>query len=190
VEKLHSLTSNHHQGVVAFISLIPYVDLEEVVVRVMERGEAPLVLLLDGVTDVRNFGAIARSAECAGAHALVLPAKGAAPINADALKTSSGALSRIPVCRTPNLQSDNYYHIDIGLQLVAATEKSDTLIYRCDFRLPTALVMGAEDAGISKPVLKLCDRQVRIPLQGAIGSLNVSAAAAVALFEAVRQRTK
>jgi 23S rRNA (guanosine2251-2'-O)-methyltransferase len=158
------------------------------VVRVMERGETPLLLLLDGVTDVRNFGAIARSAECAGAHALVLPAKGAAPINADALKTSSGALSRIPVCRTPNLQSAIYYLKDSGLQLVAATEKADDVLYNCDFRLPTALVMGAEDAGISKPVLKLADRQVRIPLQGAIGSLNVSAAAAVALFEAVRQR--
>jgi 23S rRNA (guanosine2251-2'-O)-methyltransferase len=118
----------------------------------------------------------------------VLPAKGAAPINADALKTSSGALSRIPVCRTPNLPSAIYYLKDSGLQLVAATEKADALLYDCDFRLPTALVLGAEDAGISKPVLKLSDRQVRIPLQGAIGSLNVSAAAAVALFEAVRQR--
>jgi 23S rRNA (guanosine2251-2'-O)-methyltransferase len=188
VEKLHSLTSNHHQGVVAFTSLIPYVDLEVVVMRVLERGEAPLVVLLDGVTDVRNFGAIARSAECAGAHALVLPAKGAAPINADALKTSSGALSRIPVCRTPNLPSAIYYLKDSGLQLVAVTEKADTLIYDCDVRLPTALVMGAEDTGISKTVLKLADRQARIPLQGAIGSLNVSAAAAVALFEVVRQR--
>ena len=188
VEKLHSLTPNHHQGVVAFTALIPYVALEEVIARVTERGAAPLVALLDGVTDVRNFGAIARSAECAGAHALVLPAKGAAPINADALKTSSGALSRIPVCRTPNLPSAIYYLKDSGLQLVAVTEKAGALLYDCDFRLPTALVMGAEDAGISKTVLKLCDRQARIPLQGAIGSLNVSAAAAVALFEAVRQR--
>jgi 23S rRNA (guanosine2251-2'-O)-methyltransferase len=188
-EKLHSLTANQHQGVVAFMPLIPYAELEDVVTRAVERGAAPLVLLLDGVTDVRNFGAIARSAECAGAHALVLPAKGAAPINADALKTSSGALSRIPVCRTPNLPSAIYYLKDCGLQLVAATEKSDALLYTCDFRLPTALVLGAEDSGISKAVLRLCDRQVRIPLQGAIGSLNVSAAAAVALFEAVRQRT-
>jgi 23S rRNA (guanosine2251-2'-O)-methyltransferase len=188
VEKLHGLTANHHQGVVAFISLIPYADLEEVMARVMERGEVPLVVLLDGVTDVRNFGAIARSAECAGAHALVLPAKGAAPVNADALKTSSGALSRIPVCRTPNLASAIYYLKDSGLQLVAATEKADAVLYDCDFRLPTALVMGAEDTGISRPVLKLADRQVHIPLQGAIGSLNVSAAAAVALFEVVRQR--
>jgi 23S rRNA (guanosine2251-2'-O)-methyltransferase len=190
IEKLNSLTANHHQGVVAFTSPVPYADLEEVVVRVIESGEVPLIVLLDGVTDVRNFGAIARSAECAGAHALVLPAKGAAPVNADALKTSAGALSRIPVCRTPNLPSAIYYLKDSGLQLVAATEKADALLYSCDFRLPTALVMGAEDTGISRPVLKLADRQVHIPLQGAIGSLNVSAATAVALFEAVRQRQK
>jgi 23S rRNA (guanosine2251-2'-O)-methyltransferase len=188
VEKLNGLAGGHHQGVVAYAPLIPYANLEELLAGVIARGETPLLLLLDGVTDVRNFGAIARSAECAGAHAIVLPAKGAAPINADALKTSSGALSRIPVCKTPNLPSAIYLLKDSGLQIVAATEKAKEPLYGCDFRLPTALVLGAEDTGISRTVLKLTDRQVRIPLQGAIGSLNVSAAAAVALFEIVRQR--
>ncbi|MDR3235741.1 MAG: 23S rRNA (guanosine(2251)-2'-O)-methyltransferase RlmB [Prevotellaceae bacterium] len=187
-EKLNSLTTANHQGVAAFIPLIPYADLDNIIIDVTEKGGVPLVLLLDGVTDVRNFGAIARSAECAGVHAIVTPAKGAAAINADALKTSSGALNRIPVCRTPNLRTAIYYLKDSGLQIVSATEKADMPLYDCDFRLPTALVVGAEDTGISDAILKCSDVKVKIPLQGAIQSLNVSVAAAVALFEAVRQR--
>ncbi len=188
IEKLNSLTPATHQGVAAFISMIPYVSLEEIVPGIIEKGETPLVLLLDGVTDVRNFGAIARSAECAGVHALVVPAKGAAPINADALKTSAGALNRIPVCRVPNLRTAVYYLKDSGLQLVAATEKAASSLYHCDLKKPTALIMGSEDTGISEGLLKLCDEQVKIPLNGEIQSLNVSAATAVILFEAVRQR--
>jgi 23S rRNA (guanosine2251-2'-O)-methyltransferase len=187
-ERLDNLVGINHQGVVACTTLIPYLDLDDLVTRLMECEEAPLVVLLDGVTDVRNFGAIARAAECAGVHALVLPGKSIAPINAAALKTSSGALSRIPVCKTPNLSTAIYTLRDSGLQIVSATEKAEGLMYDCDFRLPTALVLGAEDTGISNIVLKLSDRQVRIPLQGAIGSLNVSVAAGVVLFEAVRQR--
>jgi 23S rRNA (guanosine2251-2'-O)-methyltransferase len=190
IEKLNSLTVASHQGVAAFVSLISYATIEDVIIHIMEQGEAPLILLLDGVTDVRNFGAIARSAECAGVHAIVVPAKGAASINADALKTSAGALNRIPVCRVPNLRTAVYYLKDSGIQLISATEKSSELVYTCDLQLPTAIVLGAEDTGISDTILKLSDKQVKIPLQGAIQSLNVSAAAAVMLFEAVRQRNQ
>lgn len=188
VEKLNSLTTTSHQGVAAYLPLIEYADLETVVSGVLARGECPLVLLLDGVTDVRNFGGIARSAECAGVHLIVVPAKGAAPVNTDAIKTSAGALSRIPVCRTPSLRTAIYFLKDSGLHIVAATEKAPGTIYEHDFASPTALVMGAEDAGISDAVLKLADASVRIPLGGNIASLNVSAATAVVLFEAIRQR--
>lgn len=188
VEKLNKLTPKNHQGVVAFTSLIEYANLEEVVIGVIEEGKVPLLLLLDGVTDVRNFGAIARSAECAGAHAIVVPAKGAAQINGDAMKTSAGALNIIPVCRVPSLRAAIYFLRDSGIQVVSATEKASDDLYQTDFSLPTAIVMGSEEVGISNDVVKLSDRLVKIPLCGDIASLNVSAAAAVALFEAVRQR--
>jgi 23S rRNA (guanosine2251-2'-O)-methyltransferase len=188
VEKLNSLTSVTHQGVVAYLPLIEYTDLETALSGVAQRGECPLVLLLDGVTDVRNFGGIARSSECAGVHLLIVPAKGAAPINTDAIKTSAGALNHIPVCRVPNLRTAIYFLKDSGLQIVATTERAPSLLYAADFTKPTAIVVGAEDVGISEPVLKLADSAVRIPLQGDIASLNVSAAAAIVLFEAVRQR--
>ena len=188
IEKLNTLTSAHHQGVAAYVALIMYADIEEIIRQITERKEAALLLLLDGVTDVRNFGAIARSAECAGVHAIVIPAKGAAPINADALKTSAGALSRIPVCRVPNLRTALYHLKDSGIQIAAATEKASKLVYDCDFKQPTAIVMGAEDIGISEIALKLSDEKVKIPLQGEIQSLNVSVATAVLLFEVVRQR--
>jgi len=188
IEKLNSFTSASHQGVAAFVSLITYVDIAEIIGQITERQEIPLLLLLDGVTDVRNFGAIARSAECAGVHAIVIPAKGAAPINADALKTSAGALTRIPVCRVPNLRTALYYLKDSGIQIVSATEKATKLVYDCEFKHSTAIIMGAEDVGVSEAVLKLSDEKVKIPLQGEIQSLNVSAATAVVLFEVVRQR--
>ena len=188
IEKLNSLTTTHHQGVAAFLPLIEYADLETVVSDVLQRGEKPLILLLDGLTDVRNFGGIARSAECAGVHAIVVPAKGAAPINTDAIKTSAGALSRIPVCRVPNLRTALYFLKENDIRIVAATEKSSCTLYENDFAQPTAIVMGAEDVGVSDAVLKLCDATIRIPMHGSIASLNVSAATAVVLFEVVRQR--
>ncbi len=189
IEKLNSLTSSNHQGVAAYLPLIEYVDLETCIKKVVQQGETPLVLLLDGVTDVRNFGGIARSAECAGVHLIVVPAKGAAPINTDAIKTSAGALGRIPVCRVPNLKTAIYFFKDNGIKIVAATEKATLKLYDNDFTGPTAIVMGAEDTGISDGVLKLSDAAVRIPLQGNIASLNVSVATAVTLFEVVRQRS-
>ena len=181
VEKLNRLTRGNHQGVVAQISPIGYVELNDILERV-------LIVLFDGVTDVRNFGAIARSAECAGAHGLIVPLKNAAPVNSEAIRSSAGALTAIPVCRVGSIRNTLKALQAEGYQVVGATEKSRKLLYDADFRKPTALVMGAEDTGISKEVLKLCDEQLAIPMIGKIESLNVSAAAAVLLFEIVRQR--
>ena len=187
VEKLNRLTRGNHQGVVAQISPIGYVELNDILERVPE-DETPLIVLFDGVTDVRNFGAIARSAECAGAHGLIVPLKNAAPVNSEAIRSSAGALTAIPVCRVGSIRNTLKALQAEGYQVVGATEKSRKLLYDADCRKPTALVMGAEDTGISKEGLKLCDEQLAIPMIGKIESLNVSAAAAVLLFEIVRQR--
>ncbi len=187
VEKLNRLTRGNHQGVVAQIAAIEYVEVADILERVPE-DETPLIVVFDGVTDVRNFGGIARSAECAGVHGLIAPLKNSAPVNADAIKTSAGALNKIPVCRVGSIRNTLKALQAEGFQIVAATEKSRKLIYDADFRRPTVIVMGAEDTGISKEVLKLCDEQLAIPLIGSIESLNVAAAAAVMLFEVVRQR--
>lgn len=187
VEKLNRLTRGNHQGVVAQMAAIDYVTVEDILERVPE-DETPLIVVFDGVTDIRNFGGIARSAECAGAHGLITPLKNSAPVNADAIKTSAGALNVIPVARVGSIRNTLKSLQMEGFQIVAATEKSRKLLYDTDFRKPTAIVMGAEDVGISKEVLKLCDEQLAIPLIGHIESLNVSAAAAIMLFEVVRQR--
>ena len=177
----------NHQGVVAQISAIVYSDIDEILAAIPE-GTPGLVVVFDGVTDVRNFGGIARSAECAGVHGLIVPMKNAAPVNADALKSSAGALNIIPVVRVGSIRNTLKLLQAEGFQVVAATEKSEKVLYDADFTHPTAIVMGSEDEGISKEVLKLCDEQVAIPLKGRIESLNVAAAAAVMLYEAVRQR--
>ena len=187
VEKLNRLVRGNHQGVVAQIAAIAYVQLDDILERVPD-DETPLVVVIDGVTDVRNFGAIARSAECAGAHGLIAPLKNSAPVNAEAIRASAGALTTIPVCRVGSIRNTIKTLQAEGFQVVAATEKSRKLLYDADLRRPTALVMGAEETGISKEVLKLCDERLAIPLIGRIESLNVSAAAAVMLFEVVRQR--
>lgn len=192
VEKLNRLTRNgNHQGVVAVVAAIEYKDINELAEELEAKiaaGEAPLVMLMDSVTDIRNFGAIARSAECAGAAALIMPAKNSAPVNAEAIKSSAGALTLIPVSRVGSLKGAVTLLKNIGMQCVGATEKSNTLVYEADFTKPTVIVMGAEDKGISRDILNLCDIQAGIPLVGRIESLNVSAAAAVILFEARRQR--
>jgi len=191
VEKLNRLTKNaNHQGVAAAAAAIEYVDIAEVVTAVEQRGEVPLIVVFDGVTDVRNFGGIARSAECAGVHALVMPIKNSAPVNADAIKSSAGALNRVPVCRVGSIRNTLRYLQERGIQIAAASEKADKPLWDANLRKPTALVMGSEESGISKEVLKMCDTRLAIPLRGAIESLNVSAAAAVLLFEAVRQRQR
>ena len=188
VEKLNRLTRGNHQGVVAQISAIEYVGLADILERVPE-DETPLVVIFDGVTDVRNFGAIARSAECAGAHGLITPLKNSAPVNAEAIRSSAGALTTIPVCRVGSVRNTLKALQAEGFQVVAATEKSRKLLYDADFRRPTVIVMGAEDTGISKEVLKLCDEQLAIPLIGHIESLNVSAAAETpAIVRSIRER--
>lgn len=188
-ERLDRLAKGgNHQGVVAFVAATEYADLEEIMNELQEEGEMPFILLLDQITDVRNFGAIARTAECAGVHAIVVPAKGAAPLSADAMKTSAGALNYIPVCRVPNLKTAIFLLKNYDVQIVAATEKSDSDHFAADFNRPTAIILGAEDTGISRSNLDLSDCKVGIPLQGSIESLNVSAAAAVLMFECVRQR--
>jgi 23S rRNA (guanosine2251-2'-O)-methyltransferase len=195
-EKLDSLVGRvAHQGVVAAVAQIDYVPFEKTIDACMaeanaKNGSMPLVVLLDGVSDVRNFGAIARSCECAGVNAIILPAKGGAPINADALKTSAGALMRLPACKVSNLKVAVYYLQQCGFRIVACTEHSDRSIYDVDFQKPTAIILGSEDKGISDSILALCDDAAAIPMTGGTGSLNVSNAAAVVLFEAVRQRIK
>lgn len=187
VEKLNRLTRGNHQGVVAQIAAIDYVELQDILDRVPE-DETPLIVMFDGVTDIRNFGGIARSAECAGAHGIITSLKSSAPVNAEAMKASAGALSRIPVCRVGSIRNTIKALQAEGFQVVAATEHSRKLMYDADLRKPTVIIMGSEENGISKEALKLCNEQLAIPLIGAIESLNVSAAAAVMLFEVVRQR--
>lgn len=187
-EKLNRLVNGNHQGAVATMSLVEYTSLERLLAQLRTEGKAPLLLLLDHITDVRNLGAIARTAECAGVDALVVPDRGSAQINEDAIKTSSGALLRMPVCRESNFKTVLHLCRQEGLQLVAATEKGADDYRSVDFVGPTLLLMGAEDTGVSPELLRLCDRGARIPVRGSVQSLNVSAAAAVLLYEAVRQR--
>jgi 23S rRNA (guanosine2251-2'-O)-methyltransferase len=187
VEKLNRMTKLNHQGVVATVSPIVYADVEEILSSVPE-GEAGLIVLLDSITDVRNFGAIARSAECVGAHGLITSLKSSAPVNAEAIKSSAGALNIIPVARVGSIRNTLKALQAEGYQIAAATEKAEQTVYEADLTRPTVLVMGSEDTGISKEVLKMCDCQMAIPMKGRIESLNVSAAAAVILFEIQRQR--
>lgn len=189
-EKLNRLTTKNHQGVVAFISPIIYQNVENVILDVFERGETPLILIADGITDVRNFGAMVRTAECAGVHAVVVPLRGAAQINPDAVKTSAGALYTVPVCRHQSLVKTARFLQESGLQVVACTEKTSSDLYIPDYRLPTAIIMGSEESGISDELLRLADHLARIPMFGQIGSLNVSVSAGVVLYEAVRQRMR
>lgn len=188
VEKLNRLTLKNHQGAVAFISSIVYQKIENIIPDVFERGETPLVLILDSITDVRNMGAIARTAECAGVHALVVPGKGSAQINADAIKTSAGALYKIPVCRHDNLVHVAKFLQESGLQIVCCTEKTSDDIYKPDYTMPTAIVMGSEDEGIRNELIRTADHLAKIPMQGTIESLNVSVSAGVIIYEAIRQR--
>jgi 23S rRNA (guanosine2251-2'-O)-methyltransferase len=187
-EKLDRLTRKNHQGVIAFISAVTYQKLEDIVPFLYEEGKTPLILLLDGVTDVRNFGAIARTCACAGVDALVIPSKNSVSVNADAVKTSAGALLSLPVCRESNLTEAIQFLKNCGYKVVAATERAATDYIRTDYTVPTAIVMGSEDKGVSTDNLRLCDERIRIPIVGSIASLNVSAAAAILVYEVVRQR--
>ncbi|MBL7931442.1 MAG: 23S rRNA (guanosine(2251)-2'-O)-methyltransferase RlmB [Bacteroidia bacterium] len=187
-EKLKRITDKNHQGVVAYLTEIAYYDTEDLLSGIFEQGKVPLILILDRVTDVRNFGAIARSAECAGVDFIIIPSRGAAQINGDAIKTSAGALHRLKVCREDNLKTTIEYLKESGLQIIACHEKTDKLIYDAEFAKPTAIIMGSEENGISNEYLKRSDMQVKIPMPGKIASLNVSVATGIILFEAVKQR--
>ncbi|MBE6311902.1 MAG: 23S rRNA (guanosine(2251)-2'-O)-methyltransferase RlmB [Bacteroidales bacterium] len=188
VEKLNRLTRKNHQGAIAYLSPVVYQHIEDIIPMLYEEGKTPFVVVLDGVTDVRNFGAIARTCECAGVDAIVVPMKGGAAANADAVKTSAGALHIIPVCREISVQKAVQFLKDSGLTIVAASEKAVQDYSQADYKNPLAIVMGSEDVGISPEVLRLCDQMVSIPVLGKIQSLNVSVAAGVLIYEAVKQR--
>lgn len=187
-EKLDKMVKGRHQGVVATIATVDYVSIEDCVKHAHNSEKAPLFLILDGVTDVRNFGAIARTAECAGVNAIIIPAKGGASITPDSIKTSAGALLKMDVCKVPNLKTALYYLKESNIDIVVATEKTDEYIYSSDFKRPVAIVMGAEDKGVSPAIREMATSEVKIPMQGSIGSLNVSVACGVVLYEVLRQR--
>lgn len=188
VDKLDRLTRTEHQGVIAMISAVEEQDLDEVITMAYERGETPLIVALDSVTDVRNLGAIARSAECFGAHALLVPKQGTARLGSDAVKTSAGALMRKPVCRVSRLTDGLHRARAHGLRIVALTEKGTCTLSSADLKGPLVIVLGAEGEGISEAVLRIADELTLIPMAGQIGSLNVSVAAGIALHESFRQR--
>lgn len=187
-EKLNRLTTRNHQGAVAFLSAIRYATLQPIIDHAYSEGRVPFLLLLDRVTDVRNFGAVARTCECAGLDAIVMEDKGNAPITSDAVKTSAGALHHLPVCRVKSLKHTMKELRDNGIQVVACTEKAADDLYSADLSGPTALLLGSEEDGISAPLLKDADRLVKIPMKGKIESLNVSVAAGIAIYEVVRQK--
>ncbi len=187
-QKLLAMGAKNHQGVVAAIAPVKYHNLKEFLPTLLSEKPNPLIILLDRITDVRNFGAIARSAECAGADALIIPIRNAAKISADAVKTSAGALYSLPVCRELNLKKTVKNLLREGFQVIAASEKADKLYTEVDYEAPTVLVMGAEDTGIDEEILRFTTERVAIPQKGKISSLNVAAATTVLLYEVVRQR--
>ncbi len=188
VERINRITRKNHQGVVAFISAVSYQRTEDIVPFLFEAGKNPLLVLLDGITDVRNFGAIARTCECAGADAVIIPARNSVSVNADAMKTSAGALHTLPVCRERSLTATIKYLKESGFRMVAATEKGKQVYTQGDYTSPVCLILGAEDTGIPYEHLALCDDWISIPLKGKIGSLNVSVAAGILIYEILRQR--
>jgi len=188
VEKLNRITLKNHQGVIAFVSAIHFVTLHNIVANSYENGSTPLILILDRVTDVRNFGAICRSAECAGVSGIVIPSKGAAMINSDAVKTSAGALNYLSICKEDHLPEALKYLKESGFQIIACTEKTEEYIYAAEMNIPTAIILGSEEDGISASLIEASDRQFKIPILGEIGSLNVSVAAGIVLYECIRQR--
>lgn len=190
IERIELVTRKNHQGVLAWISLIEYQQISSLLPMIFEQGEDPLIVTLDGVSDVRNFGAIVRTAECFGAHAIVIPEKGSARITGDAVKTSAGALNTFPVCREKSITKAVGYLKESGLKVICAVEKSDTLLYEADLTGPSVLIMGSEDKGISRELLSVADIKIKIPMTGKTGSLNVSVASGILIYEIVKQRSK
>lgn len=186
--KLNSLSTKNHQGVICMLSAVQFAPLENIIDKIYSEGREPFFLILDRITDVRNFGAIARTAECAGLDGIIIGDSGNAPITGDAMKTSAGALSYLPVCRTSNMKKTIQYLKESGIQVIACTEKADKALYELDFKSPVALIIGSEEDGISTQLLKEADHVVKIPMRGKIESLNVSVATGIAIFEVLRQK--
>lgn len=187
-QKLNRLTGKNHQGVFAFISPIDFYQIENVLPRLYEEGKNPLILILDRVSDVRNFGAIARTAECTGVDTIIIPEKGSASVNEDAIKTSAGALYQIPVCKVKSLKETIKFLQLSGIAVTCASEKTGDTLYDMDFSGPTAIVMGSEDDGVSNELIRISDNLAKLPIFGEIGSLNVSVACGAFLYEVIRQR--
>lgn len=188
VEKLNRLTPNNHQGAVATISPISFYDIETLINDVTEAGKTPLFLILDQISDARNFGAIIRTAECTGVDGIIIQKSGSAPVNGDTVKTSAGAIFNVPICKVEHIKDAIFYLQGSGIKTVAANEKTDKTIYDVDLKEPVAIIMGSEDRGINPSVLKIVDEKAKLPMFGSIGSLNVSVACGAFLYEAVRQR--
>ena len=188
LEKMNRLTRKNHQGVAGFLSLIPYYNLDDILAAAYDSGEMPLILVCDGITDVGNFGAMARSAACTGVHGIVIASKGAASINAEAIKASAGALNQIPVCKVRFIDKTLHYLKENGLQIMATALEAKQYIHQINLKTPTAIIMGAEGAGVSPAFLKIADHLVKIPMMGNFDSFNVSVATGIILYETVRQR--
>jgi len=188
VEKLNRLTRKNHQGVIAFLSDIPFYKIDDILPQIFEEGKIPLILILDRLTDVRNFGAITRSAECTGVDAIIIPERGTAPVNSDAIKSSAGAIYNVKICKEKNLAHVVDFLQQSGINVISATEKANKLIYDVDLSLPTCVVLGNEESGISKEVLHHSNDKIKLPMLGKTGSLNVSVACGAILYETIRQR--
>lgn len=187
-EKLNRLSKKNHQGVIAFVSPVAFFRIEDVLPTVFEKGEDPFFLILDRLTDVRNFGAILRTAEAAGIHAVIIPTRNTAQLNSGTVKSSAGAIYKIPICRSENLKVSINYLKGSGVKICAATEKADKSIYQTQLYGPIAIIMGSEGEGVSPEYLKQADEIFAIPMYGEIGSLNVSVASGIVLYETVRQK--
>jgi len=188
IEKLNRLTRGNHQGIVAITSPISFSPLEEVIEKALVMDVNPLFLVLDQISDVRNFGAIIRTAECTGVNAIIIQKKGGAPVTGDTVKTSAGAIFKIPICKVDHIKDAIFYLQASNIETIAATEKTDNSIYSLDLKKPIAIIMGSEDKGVSKSVLSIVDHKAALPLKGQVNSLNVSVACGAFLYEVVRQR--
>lgn len=188
-QKLNRLSTKNHQGVICMLATVSYANLEGIIDKAYQEGREPFLLIVDRVTDVRNFGALARTAECAGLDAIIMGDSGNAPITGDAMKTSAGALSHLPVCRVKDMKKTLHFLRESGIQIIACTEKASDLLYDLDLNTPLALIVGSEEDGISPQLLKEADRLAKIPMKGKISSLNVSVAAGISIYEALRQRS-
>jgi len=187
-EKLNRFSAKNHQGAVAVVSPVNFHTVESLVDEALSKNENPIFLLLDQISDARNFGAIIRTAECTGVAGIIIPSSGSAPVNGDTVKTSAGAVFNVPIAKTPHLKDAIFYLQGSGVKIVAATEKSEQTLYESDLSGPVAIIMGSEDRGINPTILKICDIRAKLPMYGTIGSLNVSVACGAFLYEAVRQR--